>query len=227
MKIPVMRGVIDQRILVNYRVDWPNVLARILLRPFRPKLVNGAGMAGSVPDSPETHPAPAPALLPGIGLRERRTPHRCRVGPPGPTAGRCVHPPAGHILSAEHRSSAGRLFPGPITMRVFRSRNGAAITGSLSTAMIARPTLLVEGHVSTELPSSSIFGPLITRRVHPPSLNGGRWALLGDGQTWRALDGLELSQLFLAGPTPGRPSEWSPALLRGPGDVPLAGSVGV
>src|SRR5439155_782844 len=45
MPIPVIRGVIDRRILVNYRVD-PDVLARILPQPFRPKLVNGMGMAG-------------------------------------------------------------------------------------------------------------------------------------------------------------------------------------
>jgi Uncharacterized conserved protein (COG2071) len=45
MRIPVMRGIIDRRILVNYRVA-PNVLAVRLPPPFRPKLVNGAGMAG-------------------------------------------------------------------------------------------------------------------------------------------------------------------------------------
>jgi len=40
-----MRGVIDRRILVNYRVD-PSVLAAILPPPFRPKLVQGSGIAG-------------------------------------------------------------------------------------------------------------------------------------------------------------------------------------
>src|ERR1700692_2401811 len=45
MQIPVIRGIIDRRILVNFRVD-PDVLARIVPAPFRPKLVKGAGMAG-------------------------------------------------------------------------------------------------------------------------------------------------------------------------------------
>jgi hypothetical protein len=45
MQIPVIRGVIDRRILVNFRVD-PALLARLLPAPFRPKLVNAAGMAG-------------------------------------------------------------------------------------------------------------------------------------------------------------------------------------
>lgn len=45
MRIPVMRGVIDRRILVNYRVD-PQTLAPLLPAPFRPKLLRGFGMVG-------------------------------------------------------------------------------------------------------------------------------------------------------------------------------------
>ena len=45
MRIPVMRGVIDRRILANYRVD-PECLQRILPAPFRPQLVDGHGIAG-------------------------------------------------------------------------------------------------------------------------------------------------------------------------------------
>src|SRR5262245_5166815 len=45
MRIPVIRGIIERRILVNYRVD-PAVLAKLLPAPFRPKLVRGHGMAG-------------------------------------------------------------------------------------------------------------------------------------------------------------------------------------
>src|SRR5256885_147785 len=40
MRIPVLRGVIDRRILVNYRAD-PDVLSKLLPSPFRPKLVEG------------------------------------------------------------------------------------------------------------------------------------------------------------------------------------------
>jgi Uncharacterized conserved protein (COG2071) len=45
MRIPVIRGIIDRRILVNYHVD-PAVLAPLLPAPFRPKLVHGFGMVG-------------------------------------------------------------------------------------------------------------------------------------------------------------------------------------
>ena len=45
MKIPVVQGIIDRRILANYQVE-PRVLAKVLPAPFRPKLVNGVGIAG-------------------------------------------------------------------------------------------------------------------------------------------------------------------------------------
>ena len=45
MRIPILRGRIERRILLNYRVD-PEVLAAQLPAPFRPKLVRGWGIAG-------------------------------------------------------------------------------------------------------------------------------------------------------------------------------------
>jgi hypothetical protein len=42
---PVLRGHIDRRLLINYRVD-PEYIQRCLPAPFRPKLANGWGMAG-------------------------------------------------------------------------------------------------------------------------------------------------------------------------------------
>jgi len=45
MRIPVIRGTIDRRILVNYRVA-PEVLVPLLPAPFRPKLYAGYGMVG-------------------------------------------------------------------------------------------------------------------------------------------------------------------------------------
>lgn len=45
MKLPAIRGVIDRRILVNYRVD-ADALAAVLPEPFRPKLVGEVGIGG-------------------------------------------------------------------------------------------------------------------------------------------------------------------------------------
>ena len=45
MKIPIIKGIIDRRILINYQVD-KEVLAHYLPEPFKLKLVNGKGIAG-------------------------------------------------------------------------------------------------------------------------------------------------------------------------------------
>ena len=45
MKIPKIKGKIDRRILINYQVD-KDALENYLPEPFKPKLVNGKGIAG-------------------------------------------------------------------------------------------------------------------------------------------------------------------------------------
>ena len=45
MKLPSLHGIIDRRILVNYRVN-PDVLQAVLPPPFHPKLVRGVAIAG-------------------------------------------------------------------------------------------------------------------------------------------------------------------------------------
>jgi len=45
MQIPRIKGIIERRILINYQIDH-DVLASYLPKPFKPKLVNGKGIAG-------------------------------------------------------------------------------------------------------------------------------------------------------------------------------------
>ncbi len=45
MIIPNIKGIIDRRILINYQID-KDVLGKYLPSPFKPKLVNGKGIAG-------------------------------------------------------------------------------------------------------------------------------------------------------------------------------------
>jgi len=45
MKIPKIRGIIDRRILINYQIE-KEALENYLPKPFRPKLVEGKGIAG-------------------------------------------------------------------------------------------------------------------------------------------------------------------------------------
>jgi len=45
MKIPIIKGIIDRRILINYQVE-AEILNHYLPKPFQPKLVKGKGIAG-------------------------------------------------------------------------------------------------------------------------------------------------------------------------------------
>src|SRR5690554_1565673 len=45
MKIPTIHGIIERRMLVNYIAE-PNVVERILPKPFRPKLFEGKAIVG-------------------------------------------------------------------------------------------------------------------------------------------------------------------------------------
>ncbi len=45
MKIPTIQGIIDRRVLVNYTVD-PDVIQKIIPRPFRPKIYKGKAIVG-------------------------------------------------------------------------------------------------------------------------------------------------------------------------------------
>src|SRR5262245_5879316 len=76
MRIPIIRGVIDRRILVNYRVD-PQVLAPLLPAPFRPKLVGGHGMVGiCLIRLEQLRPRFVPVWL---GVRSENAAHRTAV----------------------------------------------------------------------------------------------------------------------------------------------------
>src|SRR5262249_61863595 len=76
MRLPSIRGVIDRRILVNYRVA-PDVLARLLPAPFRPRLVHGFGMVGiCLIRLREVRPALLPAWL---GIASENAAHRAAV----------------------------------------------------------------------------------------------------------------------------------------------------
>lgn len=76
MRIPTIRGVIDRRILVNYRVA-PEVLARHLPAPFRPRLVRGAALVGAcLIRLREVRPTFLPSWL---GIRSENAAHRAAV----------------------------------------------------------------------------------------------------------------------------------------------------
>jgi len=76
VRLPVIEGIIDRRILVNYRVD-PLVIAPLLPPPFRPLTVNGMAVAGiCLIRLRALRPRPLPAWL---GTGSENAAHRVAV----------------------------------------------------------------------------------------------------------------------------------------------------
>jgi hypothetical protein len=158
MRIPVIRGVIDRRILVNYRVD-PNVLAQVLPEPFRPKLFGGAGMAGICLIRLKQI---RPRLLPSwLGISSENAAHRIAVE--WESAGQIRE--GVFVLrrdTSSHLNSAagGRLFPGihhHARFQVEENRDHYRIDLNSDDG---KTHLAVEGRVAAGLSGTSIFPSL-------------------------------------------------------------------
>jgi uncharacterized protein YqjF (DUF2071 family) len=110
MRIPVIKGVIDRRILANYRIA-PEAMARQLPPPFRPKVVHGYAIGGiCLIRLKQVRPRFLP--LP-IGLRSENAAHRIAVewdNDAGPREG--VYIPRRDTDSRLNGLVGGRLFPG-------------------------------------------------------------------------------------------------------------------
>ena len=172
MPFPIIRGVIDRRILVNYRVD-PDVLARILPAPFRPKLVNGMGMAGvCLIRLKHIRPRFLPAFL---GISSENAAHRIAVEwDQDGEKKEGVFIPRRDTSSWLNTLAGGRLFPESTTMLVSRSGKGTIISGLPWTAMIAARTCWSRGMSAPSCPPLR-FSPRWPR--HPGSSSRDRWAI--------------------------------------------------
>jgi hypothetical protein len=158
MQIPVIRGLIDRRILVNFRVD-PDVLAPFLPAPFRPKLVNGAGMAGvCLIRLKKIRPRFLPSFL---GISSENAAHRIAVewDQEGATK-EGVFIPRRDTSSRLNTLMGGRLFPGVHNHAVFQVREQDDRYRIELNSDDRQTHLLVEGQVAQELPAGSTFGSI-------------------------------------------------------------------
>ncbi len=158
MKIPVIRGLIDRRILVNYRVN-PDVLTPLLPAPFRPKLINGSGMAGvCLIRLKHVRPKFLPAF---VGLSSENAAHRIAVewDIEGETK-EGVFVPRRDTSSRINTILGGRIFPGAQSHAVFKvDEHDDNFTVDL-TSDDKKTHLLVQGHVADNVPKDSVFGSL-------------------------------------------------------------------
>jgi hypothetical protein len=158
MRIPVVRGIIDRRILVNFRVD-PQVLAKMLPHPFRPKIGKGMGMAG-VCLIRLKHLRPK-FLPPFVGISSENAAHRIAVEWEEDGQHReGVFIPRRDTSSWINTTLGGRLFPGVHHHAHFQVQERDEHYRVVLDSDDRQTHLLVEGHVSPELAKGSVFGSL-------------------------------------------------------------------
>jgi hypothetical protein len=159
MKMPVVRGVIDRRILVNFRVN-PAALAGLLPTPFRPQIVHGTGMAG-VCLIRLTHVRPR-GLPPFLGIRSENAAHRIAVEWDADDGSRRtgVFIPRRDTSSRINAVAGGLLFPGEQHHARFRVDERDDHYHIAVDSDDRRTRLAVEAHLAAEFPGSSVFGSL-------------------------------------------------------------------
>src|SRR3989442_11509198 len=156
--VPIIKGVIDRRILVNFRVQ-PDALAKLLPAPFRPKLVKGYGLAGICLIRLEgIRPRGLPSF---VGVASENAAHRIAVEwERGGQLREGVFIPRRHTNSQINVWAGGKLFPGLHRHARFESfeRNGHIHVQMESPTDGTR--VLVTGHVSERIPRMSVFKSL-------------------------------------------------------------------
>jgi hypothetical protein len=158
MRIPVVHGVIDRRILANYQVD-PTVLAKVLPAPFRPKVVNGVGIAGICLIRLKHI---RPQFLSGeYGLSSENAAHRIAVEwtIDGQTR-EGVYIPRRDSSSKLNTLVGGRLFPGLHHHARFNVFEREGYYRVALESDDGKTHVRVEGRVSSHLPSASTFHSL-------------------------------------------------------------------
>jgi len=178
----VMTGVIDHRILLNYRID-PDRLLAILPAPLQPKLVNGWGIGGICQVSlSKMRPRGVPSI---VGMSSHNAAHRIAVVHEG---GEGVFVPRRDTDSRLNQLSGGRIFPGVYEYSKFRvdSRGDeycVEITDGAGVRLMA-----IEATVSKSVAGGSVFASLAEGSDFFQGGNIG-WS---PGSNTRTLDTIEL-----------------------------------
>lgn len=158
MRIPVIQGVIERRILVNYRVQ-PSTLERLLPLPFRPKLVHGYGIAGIclirlARIRPKMIPFP-------LGIGSENAAHRIAVE--WEVDGRRfegVYVPRRDTSSQLNSLAGGRIFPGKYHHARFEVREDCNQLSVNFASDDGSARVSVAGRISGDLPTTSVFDSL-------------------------------------------------------------------
>lgn len=158
MRLPTIQGIIRRRILANFRVD-PQAMQRQLPSRFRPKLYNGFAVAGICMIRLEHI---RPKLMPEIvGIGSENAAHRVAVlWDEGASTREGVFICRRDTNSQLNVLLGGRIFPGEHHQSSFSVHESDASVKITMKSADETITIEIDGDVSKELPSSSIFSSL-------------------------------------------------------------------
>jgi Uncharacterized conserved protein (COG2071) len=158
MRIPVIHGVIDRRILVNYRVA-PDVLAPLLPAPFRPKLHRGHGMVGiCLIRLRGVRPQSLPSWL---GISSENAAHRTAVEwDEGGHVREAVYVRRRDTSSWLNAVAGGRVFPGIHSHAKFSVKEIETHFEVMLRSDDGVTSVSVVGDVTANVPATSVFESL-------------------------------------------------------------------
>lgn len=202
MNIPVLKGIIRRRILVNFRAD-PAVVQTTLPSPFRPKLHNGEAVVGiCLIRLEQIRPALSPLAL---GISSENAAHRIAVeweDEGQPKEG--VFIPRRDTGSPLNHLAGGRVFPGEHHLAHFQVDSTATEIDFKMRSQDGQVEIGVTGKVAPELPATSHFASLTEAsqffergslgysvRHNSPGLDG----MLLKTQSWQ-VEALDVSHVY-------------------------------
>jgi hypothetical protein len=158
MKLPVVRGTIDRRILANYRID-PAVMSEVLPRPFRPKIVNGFAIGGICLIRLKSI---RPRVLPfPWGFGSENAAHRIAVEwDVGGEKREGVFVPRRDTSSLLNTLVGGRIFPGVHHHASFAVKESTDTLSVDMTSDDGETHVSISGSVTEDFPVTSVFSSL-------------------------------------------------------------------
>lgn len=156
--LPVIRGLIERRILVNYHVD-PGVVAGMLPAPFRPKLAHGRAMVGIC--LIRLRHIRLQGLPAWLGISSENAAHRVAVAwDDNGIVKEGVYVRRRDTSSRLNAWAGGRVFPGIHSHARFDVQES---NDSYQVALVSddgETSVSVAGHRTNQLPESTLFRSL-------------------------------------------------------------------
>jgi Uncharacterized conserved protein (COG2071) len=158
MRLPAIKGVIERRVLVNFRAD-PSVVARLLPPPFEPLTAHGYAIVGICLIRLRSI---RPTFLPSAcGIRSENAAHRIAVKwTDNGAESNGVYIPRRDTSSRLNALVGGKLFPGVHNRADFHVAETAERLEIEMTSHDGGASLALHGRTASQWPATSVFSSL-------------------------------------------------------------------